>query len=303
MIDIIIPAYNAHKTLDKTIESISKQTNKKDLKIYIINDGSKENYSKITKKYSEILDITEIEIENSGPGAARQIGLDSSNNEYIVFIDADDILYNENSILNLLNIIHNNDLAQGHFIEETITKKINRKPQYCYLHGKMFRRSIINKNKIKFDKKMRYNGDIYEDTTFNQLYHLYCDNIATTEEIIYIYKYNKSSITKSHEDEYQHLLNYVDAMTWLSNEIENRNINKNHEIAWNYCIILFQIYFKFLITPDRNTEFDFKSIKKIKNLYNKFIDYLPYEEQVNIYKSFDYQIIPPISFYDFLKKE
>lgn len=96
---------------------------------------------------------------------------------------------------------------------------------------------------------------------------------------------------------------YSDILDITEIEIKNRNINKSHEIVWNYYIILFQIYFKFLITPDRNTEFDFKSIKKIKNLYNKIIDYLPYEEQVNIYKSFDYQIITPISFYDFLKKE
>lgn len=47
MIDIIIPAYNAHKTIDKTIESISKQINKNDLKIYIINDGLLKNNKEI----------------------------------------------------------------------------------------------------------------------------------------------------------------------------------------------------------------------------------------------------------------
>ena len=175
MIDIIIPAYNAFETIGSTLGSIAKQINKESLKVYIINDGSTKSYDYIIKNYEKLLDITEITIENSGPGAARQVGVDSSNNEFIVFMDADDTLSNEYSLLNLINIINEADLAQGHFLEKRESDSRDLEPQYCYLHGKMYRRSINEKNNIIFDSKRRYNGDIYEDSSFNQLYSLCCE--------------------------------------------------------------------------------------------------------------------------------
>lgn len=74
MIDIIIPAYNAHETIDQTLCSINTQINKELFKVYIVNDASNQNYSNFVDKYSNSLDIEEITIEkNSGPGVARNI--------------------------------------------------------------------------------------------------------------------------------------------------------------------------------------------------------------------------------------
>ena len=50
-------------------------------------------------------------------------------------------------------------------------------------------------------------------------------------------------------------------------------------------------------------DFDFKTMKDIKAVYNKFIDYLNFDEQLRIYNFFNYPVIPIISFYDFMKKE
>ena len=95
MIDVIIPAYNAHKTIGRTLTSIAMQINRPLLKVYVVNDGSKEDYKDIINNYKDVINITEIRIKNSGPGAARQVGLEASNSEYVVFIDSDDTLYNE----------------------------------------------------------------------------------------------------------------------------------------------------------------------------------------------------------------
>lgn len=301
MIDIIIPAYNAFETIGKTIGSIAKQINRNDLIVYIVNDGSTKSYDYIIEQYKSLLKIKEIIIENSGPGEARQKGVDASKNEFIVFMDADDELYKEDSILTLLNIIHNADLAQGAFLEKSNENEKVFDAQYCYLHGKMYRRSVIKNNKIKFDKKRRYDGDIYEDSSFNQIYSLCCKNIATTNELVYIYNYNPKSITKTYTDETKNLYNYVDAMTWLAKEINKREITNLHDLAWNCCIICFHMYHKYLITENQS-QFIFENASEIKKIYKKYIDNLPYEEQVNIYKFFDYPIVPKISFYDFMDK-
>lgn len=301
MIDIIIPAYNAFETIGKTLGSIAKQINRDSLKVYIINDGSEKSYDYIIKNYEKLIDITEITIENSGPGAARQVGVDSSNNEFIVFMDADDTLNDEHSLLNLINIIPEADLAQGHFLEKRETDFRELEPQYCYLHGKMYRRSIILKNNILFDNTRRYEGDIYEDSSFNQLYTLCCNKIATTNEIVYIYEYNPNSITKTNRDESKNLRNFIDAMTWFVNEIEKRNIENEHDIAWNIYIISFHAYFNYLISAEKS-DFVYTEMTQIKNIYKKYRDKLPYDEQLSLYKFFNYPIIPTISFYDFIDK-
>lgn len=57
MIDIIIPAYNAHKTIGQTIDSIVGQTYKDKIKITIVNDKSEKNYKEFIDKYSPIIEI------------------------------------------------------------------------------------------------------------------------------------------------------------------------------------------------------------------------------------------------------
>lgn len=301
MIDIIIPAYNAFETIGRTLNSIAKQVNRSSLNVYIINDGSEKSYDYIIDNYSSLINITEIRIENSGPGFARQLGLEVSNNEFIVFMDADDTLPDENSLLNLISIIAEADLAQGPFFEKTETDSRVLEPQYCYLHGKMYRRSVINKNNITFDIKRRYGGDIYEDCSFNILYTLCCNKIATTNEVVYTYEYNPNSITKANKDVSKHLRNYVDAMTWLEKEISKRNITNEHDIAWNFCMVCFHSYFNYLLSEEQSS-FVFTEMSQIKKMYKKYIDKLPYDEQLSIYKLFDYPVIPTISFYDFMDK-
>ena len=301
MIDIIIPAYNAFETIERTLNSIVKQTNRSLLNVYIINDGSEKSYDYIISNYKSLINITEIKIENSGPGIARQVGLNVSSNEFIVFMDSDDTLPNDNSLQTLTDIIQESDLAQGSFIEKTETGSRVLEAQYCYLHGKMYRRSIIQKYNIKFDATRRYNGDIYEDYSFNILYTLCCNKIATTSEIVYIYEYNPLSITKFNKNVSQHLYNYINAMTWLGDEISKRNLNKEHDIAWNFCMICFHSYFNYLLS-ENESNFVFKGMSKIKKLYKKYIDKLSYDEQLSIYKLFDYPVIPNISFYDFMDR-
>ena len=302
MIDIIIPAYNAFETIGRTLGSIARQINRASLKVFIVNDGSEKSYDYIMESYKSILDIQEIIIENSGTGKARQVGLDSSSDEYVMFIDADDYFYENDSVLKLIEAMKDCDYSQGKFEEKRSGDSRILNPQYCYLHGKIYRRSLIDKYKIKIDVKRRYNGDIYEDSTFNQLYTLCANKDATIDDIVYVYDYNPSSITKKNTSVKNHLLNFIDAMTWLCQEIDKREITNYYYLAWNMCVTCLHIYFNYLIMEDRNT-FDFSSVKPIKTMYYKYIGHLPYDEQCNIYSFFkDYRVIPDITFYEFMDK-
>ncbi len=303
MIDVIIPAYNAHKTIGRTLTSIAMQINRPLLKVYVVNDGSKEDYKDIINNYKDVINITEIRIKNSGPGAARQVGLEASNSEYVVFIDSDDTLYNEFAITNLFNEILDADMSQGYFLEKKNGMDNVLEPQYCYSHGKMYRRSVIEKYNIRFIETKREYGDPYEDTTFNELYMLCCDKIGTTNEIVYVYQDNQNSITRRDIDVAINLRNFVDAMTWLAEELDKREITKLRDVAWHFCIISMHAYFKYsTLEENEENNFVFEKMTRIKQTYNRYIEYLPYDEQLAIYKIFNEPVIPKLSFYDFMNK-
>lgn len=94
MIDIIIPAYRAHKTLFRTLASILQQLIIGDIKVTVVNDCCPEgSYKNIIKHFAPFMNIREIKTpKNLGPGLARQYGIDNSTNPYIIFVDADDVL-------------------------------------------------------------------------------------------------------------------------------------------------------------------------------------------------------------------
>ena len=90
-IDVIIPAYNAHDTLRRTLGSIIAQDIVDDLDVIIVNDCSDKDYSEFVEMFSKFVNIREIKLEkNGGPGVARQKGIEATKNPLITFIDADD---------------------------------------------------------------------------------------------------------------------------------------------------------------------------------------------------------------------
>ena len=98
-IDIIIPAYNVSaEELERCLISIDKQTVINQITVTIIDDCSTEQH------YDEIQDLNNFSPnilyleKNSGPGVARQHGINSTTGDLITFIDADDYLMCENAI-------------------------------------------------------------------------------------------------------------------------------------------------------------------------------------------------------------
>jgi len=89
-VSIIVPVYNGEKTVERTMDSLLKQT-LKDIEIIVVDDGSTDNTPAILDKYAaEYEKVKVIHQQNAYVGAARNAGRKQAKGEYIAFIDADD---------------------------------------------------------------------------------------------------------------------------------------------------------------------------------------------------------------------
>ena len=90
VISVIMPAYNASKTLAASVRSLQAQT-LETWELIIIDDGSTDDTATQAKKLAvEDARICVIERQNSGPSIARNRGVELARADLIAFLDADD---------------------------------------------------------------------------------------------------------------------------------------------------------------------------------------------------------------------
>ena len=83
---LIIPAYNAEKTIKSCIESALKQNLRQDeYEVIVVDDGSVDNTSVIVERYPVKL----IRQQNQGPAVARNRGVSEADGDILVFTDSD----------------------------------------------------------------------------------------------------------------------------------------------------------------------------------------------------------------------
>lgn len=308
MIDVIIPAYNAHETIERTLYSIAYQRNSENLNVYIINDNSIIDYSKEIDFFKNFINIRELKLkENSGPGYARQYGIEHSDSEYIVFIDSDDVFATPLSLITLENAIKtsNSDVVVSAFIEEkTKDEFIFYDNDPIALHGKIYKRKFIEKNKIKFPYFYAE-----EDNAFNHLVFLNNPIKKIIQDKTYIWMNNEKSLTRNENYRQNSILNYSKAMLYaLENGFENK-VQSNFLARLAYEALI-TIYYG-LDYYNKNNE-TIKNAKKIKKIYDDNITEITSEEKIEIleYKikcvnndGYIYNVLDPLmTFYDFLAK-
>lgn len=91
LVSIIIPCYNASSYIKETINSVLTQTFQ-NFEILVINDGSIDDSSHIIKNIKDDR-IYLVEHENQGVSFSRNKGVAMAKGNYVVFLDADDLLH------------------------------------------------------------------------------------------------------------------------------------------------------------------------------------------------------------------
>jgi glycosyltransferase involved in cell wall biosynthesis len=120
---IIVPVYNTGKYIEKCIFSIINQIYK-NFEVILIDDGSTDNsFMLATKAVKDDRRFKIISQINKGLSSARNVGIENSTGEFVVFLDSDDYL-GPNFLLNFYNQIElNYDFYMASYIIETKKKK------------------------------------------------------------------------------------------------------------------------------------------------------------------------------------
>lgn len=286
MIDIIIAAYNAHNTIEKALNSIIMQNISDMVNVYIINDKSDTDYSDVIEKYSKYLNVIELTYdENKGPGFARNYGIDHSSSQYIVFLDSDDIFSTPYALESLYKRINNSsyDVVISNFLEEVGDDRyIPHFNDNIWDHGKIYRRSYIQDNNIRFTDE-RSNEDLF----FNFLIILTGAKVSYIDNITYIWQNNNDSITRknNHEFSYKGIEGYIRNIYNLSLSLEERNAPKSN-IAKVLFFALLQMYYTYLFF-DRDNKIEaidilMSSTKQVAARYTLFKDFLSLDDENEI---------------------
>lgn len=92
LVSIIIPAYNVDNYLEECVHSLLCQTYK-NYEVIIIDDGSTDNTYTVGRRLTdESANVKLFRQENQGVSIARNAGIQKANGEFVVFVDADDIV-------------------------------------------------------------------------------------------------------------------------------------------------------------------------------------------------------------------
>ena len=286
MIDVIIPTYEAHDFLAIGLHSLACQTFASKLHVYIVDDCSSRGYEEIVKPFRRNLKITILKTPyNSGPGFARQYGIDHSDSPYITFMDADDVFYYVRAIQDLYEVMENNsaDEVIGNFAEELANGTVYI--HYCndvWMHGKMYRRSFLEENNIRMN-----NTAANEDTGFNQLTRMVAKNIQNLDQVVYYWKVNPNSICRQNNNEYSFggLKGFIYNMVWAVKEAEKRDsdVERRGTVVIQALMEIYYNYLRFSNRPDAKKLIRWSC--DLKDLYDKYIQVLSNEAIKNAYRA------------------
>ena len=181
-----MPIYNVEQYLEACLNSITNQSIK-DIEVILVNDGSTDSSEKIANKFvKKDSRLKLINQDNKGLSAARNVGIEAANGEYIYFIDSDDYIIGNDSLKEMIELLEKNksDIVVGKLIriyekkdasiecsfldffkddvwstEDYIKlcSRFNWVPVWLYI----YRKSFIVENNIKFKE-----GFLHEDEDF-----------------------------------------------------------------------------------------------------------------------------------------
>ena len=204
-ISVIMPVYNAEKSLPDSIESVLSQSYQ-EIQLILVDDGSKDNSLALCREYARkdprVLTLTQ---ENGGPAKARNAALPYIKGEYVLFVDSDDRLEPDACCI-MVDSLGEQDMVIGHFLFEMgknvkehgringnlilssaeFMQALIKRPGSFYfsaLWNKLYKTAIIQALDLQFQPDLRWG----EDFAFNMQYYQGVEKVSVIDYPVYRY--------------------------------------------------------------------------------------------------------------------
>lgn len=291
-LDIIIPQYKEpEEMLFKLLTSINNQVGinlAKVIRVTIINDCNDEGYDILLglNKYNFNFSLSFLQTPvNGGAGRARQYGLDHTELPYVMFMDADDCLWDCGALMKLINSIRVLEVQNkpwsyiwSDFYEEKFTGEkgydllLHNQPSMIWMHGKVWNRQFLKDNNISFHPTLR----TFEDTYFGKIVALSAPKTYAYHctDVTYLWKRNPNSVTAgwNHDNRSYLYWNYKDYMTCTYGVLEFLYPNYKKCARWNELFFSSLYFTYFLLQMTEYSDLDNpETLQKRKDLVDLFI--------------------------------
>ena len=246
-ISVIVPVYQAEKYLAKALDSVISQ-DYENWELFLLVRKSSDQSEKIVRDYEKKYDsIHMIERGENKAGEARNQGLEKAQGEYVLFLDSDDYLPDASVMQRYVRMAEQTDadivvanyarLWNGKMlpaVSHASFSRYHRDSQefqfrgffsagtLSYVWGKLYRRSFLEKNQIRFAKY-----DYAEDKFFNMQCYLCRAKYIFLSRIGYIYRKNETSISSRYRAN--------SSECWIAMARDLKEWMSDHEIQMESC--------------------------------------------------------------------
>jgi glycosyltransferase involved in cell wall biosynthesis len=214
-VSVVIPVYNAARYIKGCIDSLRQQT-MDDFEAILVDDHGTDNSIEIASEYvRQLNDTRRFRIirtaQNSGPGVARNVGIQAARGEYVAFMDSDDEI--DPKMLQLMTqradayqadicycqlryvggnrdgeVFRNPILPDGDFSNDLKCAFLTRFTTFCWSF--IYRRRLLMDNALSFPPERSS-----EDTNFLVKVLLVAQRVAVVNKPLYYYFQREDSLT------------------------------------------------------------------------------------------------------------
>jgi glycosyltransferase involved in cell wall biosynthesis len=321
-LSVIIPVYNSSKYIVDLLDNLLYKQTFKDVEIICVNDGSTDNSKELIESFAEKDDrIICINQDNKGAGVARNNGFKYANGEYVIWLDSDDlyfnnyfermyetIIYYKVDIVNCLFEIedYRSNITQNKlgFKNLPINKVISVYDYpniLCDLRvnpaTKIYRSEFIRENHLEYMSTKSSN-----DVSFAiQAKLLATGLVCLDEELFKVRRYILSSSITSNR--FMSSENTIDAYIVVSNWMKNKNFNKKilenylkqikHSLSYNlkfgykkiffdkFCVLITGYPFNLFTNEEINKIFYWDRNMQIKGICKNYASLIETNDQFN----------------------
>ena len=218
---VIIPVYNAEKTLRRCVDSLLNRL-REDTEIILVDDGSPDKSGEICAAYAAAFQqIQHIKKTNGGVSSARNAGLDAAQGKFVIFVDSDD--YVSPTLYQDIDAVLQEDdwdlIRFSYCVDDgsSLAKRVMQPAAFrtrqqalpkiiddiCSkaLNGpvaKVYNREILDREQIRFP----LGASVAEDRAFNIHYSLFVERYLISDCIAYfVNTENENSLSRKHHED------------------------------------------------------------------------------------------------------